>query len=305
MTLDRGTLKERTNTMSQISLSTLVRRLGYVAFWIVLPLLLGGILALVLVPVPRVGVIRFESVIWGGSISYLGTLIDRAIEDRNIRAVVLEVDSPGGEVTATEELYYRLLELRQHKPLVVTIDYLAASGGYYMAAAGDYVFAKPASLVGNIGVISFLPSTDEQRFTSEDYVSTGPFKFSGGSRGDYMRQIELSKLGFLEAVYAQRGEELTVDRETLSSGEIFMGLQALRLGLVDDLGANSEAVRKAADMAHVAHYRVVNVNELVYGDELSEDLLGSYDMLETALAKDRSWRQGLYYLYIEPKQRRP
>jgi len=272
--------------------------------WVIFPLLVGIILALLLVPVPQVGIIRFEDVIWSESAAQLSLLLDRARSDPNIRAVVLEIDSPGGEVTATEELYYRLLELRQTKPLVVSIDWMASSGGYYMAAAGEHIFAKPGSTVGNIGVISFLPSTNQQRFTDEDYVSTGPFKFSGGSRGDYMRQIELIKLGFLESVFAQRGSKLRADRETLSSGEVFLGMQALQLGLIDELGASSEAVRKASDLAQLARYQVVDVNALVYGDEESGE---SYDDdLQALLAhNDSAWQQGLYYLYIEPEKRRP
>lgn len=287
-----------------------IQRLARFVLWIVFPLLIGIILAAVLVPVPQVGVIRFEDVIWSESAAELSVLLDRARDDPSIRAVVLEIDSPGGEVTATEELYYRLLELRQTKPLVITVDYLAASGGYYMAAAGDYIFAKPASTVGNIGVISFLPSGDEQRFADEDYVSTGPFKFSGGSRGDYMRQIELAKLGFLEAVFVQRDYKLHADRETLSSGEVFLGTQALQLGLIDELGANSEAAQKAANLAHLAHYQVVDVASLVYGDEPPAEEEGEeeegYARLEALLARgDPAWGQGLYYLYIEPEKRRP
>ncbi len=287
-----------------------IQGLARFVLWIVFPLLIGIILAAVLVPVPQVGVIRFEDVIWSESAAELSVLLDRARDDPNIRAVVLEIDSPGGEVTATEELYYRLLELRQTKPLVITVDYLAVSGGYYMAAAGDYIFAKPASTVGNIGVISFLPSGDEQRFADEDYVSTGPFKFSGGSRGDYMRQIELAKLGFLEAVFVQRDYKLHADRETLSSGEVFLGTQALKLGLIDELGANSEAAQKAANLAHLAHYQVVDVASLVYGDEPpaeeEEEEEEGYARLEALLARgDPAWCQGLYYLYIEPEKRRP
>ncbi len=280
-----------------------IRKLAYLAFWILLPLALGTALAFLLVRAPQVGIIRFRGVIWSDSVDYLGPLLDHAREDRRIRAVMLEIDSPGGEVTATEELYYRLLELREHKPLVITVGNLAASGGYYMAAAGDHVYAKPASLVGNIGVISFLPSADMQRFADEDYVSTGPFKFSGGSRGDYMRQIELAKLAFLEAVYAQRGDRLRADRETLSSGEVFMGIQAAQLGLVDELGASSEAVQEAASMARLAHYDVVDVNRLVYGDEPQEEWV-SYRRLRALLERgDPNWRQGLYYLYVEPERR--
>ena len=291
--------------MAQTGSRTPIRWLAYLAFWGLLPLALGLVLAGLLVPVPKIGVIRFESVIWGGSISYLGDMLDRAVADRNIRAIVLEIDSPGGDVTATEELHFRLLEARKHKPLVVTVDYLAASGGYYMAAAGDYVYAKPASLVGNIGVVSFLPPIDEQRFTSEDYVSTGPFKFSGGSRGDYMRQIELAKGAFLESVFAQRQDRLKVDREMLSSGEIFMGMQALRLGLIDGLGANSEALPKAAELARIRDYEVVDVNALVYGDDEEAIMWGSSDAVQEALSsRDPTWRQRLYYLYLAPEKRR-
>jgi protease-4 len=290
--------------MSRSTSSLLIRIVARIAFWGVLPLILGTVLAFLLVPVPQVGLIRFRDVIWADSSAYLAELLNRAQTDRRIRAVVLEIDSPGGEVTATEELYYRLLQLRQHKPVVVTIDSLAASGGYYIAAAADQIYAKPTSLVGNVGVVSFLPSTDEQRFTDEDYVSTGPFKLSGGSRGDFVRQIELSKLGFIEAVFAQRSDALQLDRERLSSGEIFMGSQALRLGLVDELGANSEALEKAASMAHVAHYRVVDLNRSVYGQTpAAGEAISSLRLIRLIQRRDPAWRQGLYYLYLEPDGR--
>jgi protease-4 len=283
-----------------------IRRLALWAFWGLLPLALGIALAVLLVPVPKVAVIRFEGIIWSGSVPYLGEMLDQALDDRSMRAVVLAIDSPGGDVAATEELYYRLLDLREHKPLVVTIDYMAASGGYYMAAAGEYVYAKPTSLVGNVGVISFLPSVDERRYVDEDYVSTGPFKFSGGSRGDYVRQIDLSKEGFLEAIFAQREDRLGIDRQALSSGELFMGLQALRLGLVDGLGASSEAIQKAADLARVRRYRVADLNEAVYGDDESVIVWGSNRTVTGQLSRrDPAWRQRLYYLYLEPERRWP
>ena len=289
--------------MEQSSSRPSWRRLAWWAFWIALPLVLGTLLAFVWVRPPQVGVIRFRGLIWSGGVDYWGPLLDRVQEDRRIRAVVLEIDSPGGEVTATEELYYRLLALREQKPLVVTIGDLAASGGYYMAAAGDHVYAKPASLVGNVGVISFLPPADEQRFADEDYVSTGPFKFSGGSRGDFVRQIELMKLAFLEAVYAQRGDRLSLDREALASGEVFMGLQAARLGLIDELGSGQEAVSKAAEMARLAHYQVIDVNREVYGDEQPQELAQYRRLVALANRPDRAWRQTLYYLYVEPERR--
>lgn len=292
--------------MNRSSPASPIQGLARFVLWVIFPLLVGVVLAAVLVPVPQVGIIRFEDVIWSGNAADLRVLLDYAQDAPDIRAVVLEINSPGGEVTATEEIYYRLLQLRQTTPLVVTIDSMAASGGYYMAAAGDYIFAKPASTVGNIGVISFLPSTDQQRFADEDYVSTGPFKFSGGSRGDYIRQIELAKLGFLEAVFAQRRSKLQISRQALSNGEVFLGLQALRLGLVDELGANSEAVKKAAKLAHLGHYGVVDVATRVYGDELRPTEEGLYTDMSALFARSNpGWRQELYYLYIEPEVRRP
>jgi protease-4 len=282
----------------------LLRRLTSIALWVLLPLAAGVLLAIYAVPVPRVAVIRFQGLIWEESVPYLADMLESAAEDRSIRAVVLELDSPGGDVTATEELYFRVLELRRSKPVVVTIDYLAASGGYYLAAAGDHIYAKPASLVGNVGVITFLPSVDEQRVTDEDYVSTGPYKFSGGSRGDYVLQIELAKLGFLEAVYSQRGERLRVEREQLASGEVYMGLQALRMGLVDDLGANSEAVTEAAALARLGAYEVVDLVERVHGGQPPREGWVPAGRLEVVVgSRDPDWRQRPYYLYLDPQNR--
>jgi protease-4 len=293
-----------TGTVSAISFAPL-RRLASLALWGLAPLVAGVLLAIAVVPTPQVAVIRFQGVIWEESVPYLAEMIQRACDDRAVKAVVLELDSPGGDVTATEELYFRLLELRRSKPLVVTIDYLAASGGYYLAAAGDDIFAKPASLVGNVGVITFLPSVDEQRVTDEDYVSTGPYKFSGGSRGDYVLQIELAKQGFLEAVYSQRGERLKVGRDQLASGEVYMGLQALRAGLIDDLGANSEAVQRAAELAHLRVYDVVDLTETVHDGETPEQGWVPATELEPVLGRrDPTWWQRPYYLYLTPPNRR-
>ena len=270
-------------------------KLAGLALWAVLPLLVGILLAFALVPIPQVGIIRIEDVIWPENTAHWSELVERARTDSRIRAVVLQVNSPGGSVTPTEEIYYRLLELRETKPLVVAIDDVAASGGYYLAAAGDRIFAKPSSIVGNIGVINLLPSIDEQRFISEDYVSSGPFKFSGGSRGDYVRQLELAKLSFLEAVFAQRSARLRADRQKLAGGEIFMGTQALQLGLIDELGSNSTAIAKAAELAHLRHYQVVDVSELV------DEGKGQSERVPPAGEKGSVWQPGLYYLYIEPQ----
>ena len=81
-----------------------IQGLAHLVLWVIFPLMVGIVLAAVLVPVPKVGVIRFEDVIWSESAADLSVLLERARNDPNIRAVVLEINSPGGEVTATEEV---------------------------------------------------------------------------------------------------------------------------------------------------------------------------------------------------------
>jgi ClpP class serine protease len=104
-------------------------------------------------------------------------------------------------------------------------------------------------------------------------------------------------------VYAQRGDRLVIDREMLASGEVFMGLQALQMGLIDDLGSGNEAVSKAAQMAHLAHYQTFDVNRALYGDRPSEELAQGRQLADLIDRQDVAWRQKLYYLYVEPERR--
>jgi protease-4 len=126
------------------------------ALRILLPLLAGYLLALVLVPTPKIAVIRVEGEIWGSYTADISRALEQVGRDRAVRAVVLDVSSPGGEVSASEGLYFDLLKLREIKPVVASVDEMAASGAYYIACAADRIYAKPASMVGNIGVISIL-----------------------------------------------------------------------------------------------------------------------------------------------------
>ena len=176
--------------------------------------------------------------------------------------------------------------MRERNPIDRVSDYYSRDPEREWTRFDRHPFEFPVTL-------HFLGTYLEPRSRVLD-VGSGPGRYA----------IELSKLGFLEAVFAQRGERLRLDREALSSGEVFMGLQAVRLGLIDELGANSEAVHKAASMANLGQYKVVHVDSLVYADEPLEDPWLSYDRLQQLLRKgDSSWRQGLYYLYVEPQRR--
>lgn len=226
--------------------------------WIVIPLVLG-ILISTLVPKPIIGVIRLEDAIYSYSSQNMIKQIQYAIDHPEVRAVVLVFDSPGGTVVDTESIYMELTRLREKKPVVTAVNAMAASGAYYLSANTDYIYAKPTSLVGNIGVIGYLPPAP---FVIEDIITTGPYKLWGAPRDSDMRQIEMVKQGFFEAVKLGRGEKLTAGDEVIFSGQIWAGVEAVRLGIADELGTEGDAAEKAAELAMVANYEVIDLATL-------------------------------------------
>jgi protease-4 len=270
-------------------------------FFLLLALGIGWLLAVLLIPTPCVGVIRFEDVIWADTIVPLEEQLRYAENDRSIRAIVIEVDSPGGEAAASERLHFDVLRLRERKPVVVMIGSMAASGGYYLASAADWIYATPSSDVGNIGVISQLPSPG---YVDEEYLFTGPFKAFGSPRDSYMRQMEVLKDSFLECVFAQRGDRLKaagVDRALLSRGELYVGTKGRQMGLVDGLGSREDAIAHAAKLAKIDHYSVVDV-----AAEMAASGVGPiptpipWDEVQARLSQPR-WQQGYYFLYVGPR----
>lgn len=265
-----------------------------------LALLLGTLLALLFIPSPQVGVIRFSDLIWADSVTWLEAQFRYAEQDPAIRAIVIELDSPGGEAAASERLYFDLLRLRTHKPVVVMVNSMAASGGYYAAVAADAIYATPSSDVGNIGVISTMPAPS---FLVEDYLFTGPFKAFGSPRDSYMRQMEVLKDTFIEGVFAQRGDRLAkneVDRATLSRGEIYVGALGLHMGLVDAIGSREDAIAHAAELAQLRHYGVLDVTaEMSRTGQLPAYSMYLPQELISHLAGQRG-SPGYFFLYLAP-----
>lgn len=216
---------------------------------------IGLIVAEIAAPKPVVGVIRFADIIWTDTVEPLVQVIEAAHHDDRIAAVVLELDTPGGLATSNEKAFYSLLQLRQAKPLVVVIDGMAASGGYYMAVAANRIYAAPSSFVGNVGVRGPRPF-DPQIFAPE--LSSGPYKLSGGSRFDQIRQLDLLKEAFVRNVVTQRRQAalnpLKVDAATVAEGRIYVGSEALGIGYIDAIGSRSDAIAAAAELAGLADY---------------------------------------------------
>lgn len=259
---------------------------------IVFPLVVGILLSMA-VPQPIIGLIYFNDAIYDFSAKELITQLTYARDHPEVRAVVIVLNSPGGTVVDTEAVYMEIARLREKKPVVTLIEGVAASGGYYVAVGTDYIIAKPSSEVGNVGVLTYLPDIPS---VEENLYSTGPYKLWGSPRDTVIRELEMIKQGFLQAVLLGRGKALKTDEQTILRGQIWLGSEALRMGLVDQLGSLGHAVEKAAAMARVSHYRSEDLRPLSGLPEISyfPFFIERPDGSLTAYPR----KPGIYLLYI-------
>ncbi len=225
-------------------------------FFIILGLMLGGVISVIVAPEPTV----VEITISGAILEQVDadSILDElrsARDDRHIKAIVLNIDSPGGVVSLIEPIYFEILELKRFKPVIASVGTIAASGGYYIAVATNFIYAQPNATVGGVGVIGTLPKTEE---LDETVITSGPFKRSGQSRRRAMSEIATIRQQFVEAVTIQRGERLKISEDELSQASVYSGTEGLRYGLIDDIGTSTLAIRKAAELAHIRNYGVTD-----------------------------------------------
>ena len=192
-------------------------------------------------------------------------LIRQARMDKDVKALVLRVDSPGGSVLASEQIYRELRALREAgKPLVVSMSGYAASGGYYISAPADEIWANPATITGSIGIFAIIPTLDKtlgKIGITTDGVGTTPL--SGQLRLDRPLGAEARTLlqstvsrgyqEFLERVATGR-KKTTAQIDTIAQGHVWAGSDARRLGLVDELGSFNDALKAAARRAKLTQY---------------------------------------------------
>jgi protease-4 len=268
---------------------------------VVLPLALGLYLAPRIVPEPKVGIIHMNYDIVGETAQEMAAQLAYARRDPAVKAVVLAINSPGGSAAYSEDLFLDVLNTREELPVVASVDLLAASGAYYVAAAADEIYAKPTSNVGSIGVVAVLPGPV---FLDDELVTTGPYKAFGGTQDSALRQIEMAKFSFLEAIASGRGERLQADPEQLSRAEIFSGTQAEELGLIDGLLSGDQTVQRAAELAGLSSYDLVELLPLTFPEQFAGLAAASYQ--PTAVDPGVLWAPpqdlpaGLYYRYVAP-----
>ena len=200
----------------------------------------------------KVGVVPIKGVIT--SSKKIIKNIDGFLEDKNIRAIVLRIDSPGGMVGPVQEVWEKVVEARKKKKIYASIASIGASGAYYIASGADFVMANPGSLVGSIGVIMEFPNLKglmEKFGVKVEVVKSGKFKDTGSPFREMSEEEKSYLKGVIEDVYKQflsavaKGRGIPVEKiKPIADGRIMTGRMAKAYGLVDELGGIEELKKR-------------------------------------------------------------
>ena len=211
--------------------------------------------------------------------------LEELMNDDDIKAVVLRVNSPGGSAYASEQIWRAVQNLKAKKPVVVSMGGYAASGGYYISCGANYIYSEPTTITGSIGIFGMFPDFSglltDKLGVKFDQVKTNKH----ADFGTMSRPFNAEEMALLEQ-YIGRGYELfrsrvaegrkmSIDQvEEIAQGRVWLGNDALKIKLVDGIGSLDDAVKKAAKLAKVDKFYVAN-----YPDQPSwfESLTGSLD----------------------------
>ena len=209
----------------------------------------------------KIAIINIESIIAQSSNTV--RQIKKYADDKSIKAIVLRIDSPGGGVAPSQEIYSEILKVRKNsnKIVVTSMGNLAASGGYYIACASDKIVANPGTLTGSIGVIMTFSNIEElmkKIGLKTEIIKSGEFKDIGSPMREFTEKEKKLLQGVIDDVYDQFVNAVSVGRsiavqkvKELSDGRIFTGRQAFEIGLVDKLGSLEEAIKLAAELVGI------------------------------------------------------
>jgi len=208
--------------------------------------------------------------------------IEEAVKDKEVKAIVLRIDSPGGSALASDLIWNALEKAKQEKPVIVSMGNLAASGGYYIACNASRIFAEPTTITGSIGVFGILPNAAEiskKNGISAEVVSTHNNAahyslvkpLNSKFKNTVQEGIEFVYDTFLDRVATGRNFSIAT-ADSLAQGRVWSGSQALANGLVDELGGLKSAVTYAATLTQTNNYSIeefpkykMNFKELIGG----------------------------------------
>jgi protease IV len=218
----------------------------------------------------RIAVVPLRGVI-GGAIKTADLVksLDRARESRDIRAVVLDIASPGGDAVASETLYLAVRRLAQRKPVVAWIRSTGASGSYFAACGATRILAFPAAIVGSIGVISVRPVVTGllRRLGAHVLVTkTGQFKDLGAPWREATEEDRAKERELVDGMFRHFTDAVRTARNLdddglarVTTGEVWLADRALELGLVDALAEEEEALKTAQELAGLPRRKLVRL----------------------------------------------
>jgi protease-4 len=289
----------------------------------------------------KVAVVKLDGVILEGATSFVQKEIEAAATDGNVKAVVFRIISPGGSITASDDLYCRMKELAQDKyphqkggkkPVVVSMGAMAASGGYYVAMPGEYIFAERTTLTGSIGVYASFPNVKglaDKYGVGMNLIKAGAMKDSGSMFHDMTPQEKRLWQDMVDNAYDQflavveegrpqlagqmteivlRGQ-VAAPREPneeepklldytryRADGGVFTAADALKFGLIDEIGTQDDAIQKAKELAKLGDtYKVVtyerppSLSNLLLGGKANEQAKQPDLGRLSSLATPRLW----------------
>lgn len=241
--------------------------------------------------------------------------LEKASEDKNVKAIILRLDTPGGEVTASDIIYNEILKFKEKRsiPVVGLMMGVAASGGFYIASACDFIIAHPSTITGSIGVISIFPNLEElfsKIGIKVNVIKSGEMKDSGSAFRDMTEEekevfqdvVNELYAKFLDVVHQKRKDTLSLDElKKIADGRIYTASQAYDLKLIDEIGYFDTALKKALSLSSLREANVIAYTYYpsrktnIYATNLEKPSLFENRSVEELF---RSLKSGFYYLWL-------
>ena len=236
------------------------------------------------------------------------TELDKALKNKNIKGIVLRVNSPGGSALASAVINNKIKEVDKVKPVYVSIGGIAASGGYYISADAKKIFADKGSLTGSIGVVSLIPNVKElvekidiniEELKKGEYADI--YSLTNEVTKDKLDKIYASNLKVYDEFLNVVSEGRDLNREyvhSIAQGKVWLGEEALELKLVDEIGGIEDTISNLAKDLNLTHYDVIEISEsLDYNSILKKyiPLIEVNDKIQSIFVEKELYFKSLYY----------
>ena len=249
----------------------LVYGLAFIGGLVVFFILLSFIISLLMIfkekdfGKPQIGILQIKGIILDAE-EYLIAIKEMAKKE-SIKAIVVRINSPGGSVGASQEIFEELKKTRNLKPVIVSMGSVAASGALYVALGGTKIFASPGTITGSIGVVLEIPNIEKllkKIGIESETIKSGAYKDTGSiyrpltpEEKKYLtKKVKLIHDQFIKAISEER--KISIEKvKSFADGRIFTGEEAKSLGLIDKIGNFWDAVEEAKKMAKISEAKLV------------------------------------------------